>query len=69
MENKLQGGNLAGGNPARGRVENDYYATPPLAVEKLLEKETFTNVWECACGEGHISEVIKNIKFIIYQQI
>lgn len=48
------------------RVENDYYATPPKAVEKLLEKEKFNNVWECACGEGHISEVLKkhNIHFL-----
>jgi len=46
----------------KDRAKNDYYATPPLAVEKLLEKETFTNVWECACGEGHISEVLKKHK-------
>ena len=43
------------------REENDYYATQPLAVEKLLEIEIFsTNIWECACGEGHISKVLEN---------
>jgi hypothetical protein len=41
------------------RADKDYYATPPLAVEKLLKKENFNNVWECACGEGHISEILK----------
>lgn len=39
---------------------NDYYATEPRAVELLLEQEAFTDViWEPACGEGHISEVLK----------
>lgn len=38
---------------------NDYYATEPKAVELLLEQETFNPyIWEPACGEGHISEVL-----------
>lgn len=38
---------------------NDYYATEPKAVELLLEQEQFSPyVWEPACGEGHISEVL-----------
>ena len=41
------------------RHEHDYYATPPTAVKDLLEREDFENVWECACGEGHIAEVLK----------
>ena len=42
------------------REKNDYYATEPKAMELLLEQETFSNyVWECACGEGHLSEVLK----------
>jgi hypothetical protein len=40
--------------------EHDYYATDPRAVELLLENETFTGpVWEPACGEGHISKVLR----------
>jgi hypothetical protein len=40
--------------------KHDYYATEPKAVELLLQNETFSKyVWECACGEGHISEVLK----------
>lgn len=40
--------------------KHDYYATEPKAVELLLEQEKFShNVWECACGEGHIAEVLK----------
>lgn len=42
------------------RETNDYYATEPKALELLLEKETFdTNVWECACGEGHLCKVLE----------
>jgi len=39
------------------RAEDDYYATNPKAVDDLLRNETFGDrVWECACGEGHISK-------------
>lgn len=42
------------------REENDYYATDPRAMALLLEKETFCkDVWEPACGEGNLSEVLK----------
>ena len=43
----------------KDREEYDYYATEPKAVKLLLEHEKFSeNVWECACGEGHMSEVL-----------
>lgn len=42
------------------REVNDYYATDPRAMELLLEKETFSDVWECACGGGHLSKVLNN---------
>lgn len=32
----LTGAKLVGDNPERGRVENDYYATPFSATEALL---------------------------------
>lgn len=39
----------------------DYYATDPIAVKMLLELENFSNsIWECACGEGHISKVLES---------
>lgn len=42
------------------REKHDYYATEPKALELLLDIENFNkNVWECACGEGHLSEVLK----------
>lgn len=45
----------------RKRTEdNDYYATEPIAVEMLLEQESFNkNIWEPACGGGHISKVLE----------
>ena len=42
------------------RETNDYYATEPKALELLLELETFSPyVWECSCGEGHLSKVLE----------
>ncbi len=40
------------------REVNDYYATDPKAAELLLEVELdLENIWECACGEGHLAKV------------
>ncbi len=40
--------------------KHDYYATDPRAVEMLLDQEKFgKSIWEPACGEGHISKVLK----------
>lgn len=42
------------------REEHDYYATPEIAVKKLLARETFDKyIWEPACGEGHISKALE----------
>ena len=42
------------------RADYDYYATPAIAVEKLLEKESiFKHVMEPACWEGHISKELE----------
>lgn len=42
------------------RHKNDYYATEPKAVDLLLENEEFNHlIWECACGEGHMSKVLE----------
>jgi hypothetical protein len=43
------------------RQNEDYYATDPKAAKLLLELETFSpNIWECACGEGHLSKVLES---------
>lgn len=42
------------------RQKEDYYATDPRAAELLLEVEPdLNNIWECACGEGHLAEVFR----------
>lgn len=38
----------------------DYYATDPIAAKLLLELETFNNILEPACGEGHLSKVFSD---------
>lgn len=50
----------ANGHAKYERAAHDYYATQPYAVELLLKEERFVNtIWEPACGEGHISKVLK----------
>ena len=45
----------------KNRQEEDFYATHPVAMEKLLEREQFSStVWEPAVGQGHLAEVLKN---------
>lgn len=44
----------------KDRVQDDYYATEPKATELLLGVEKFgEKILEPACGEGHMSEVLK----------
>jgi len=60
----LQGGKLAGGNPKNDRVENDFYATNPEAVRKLIKKYKFNengNWFEPCVGQGHIANTINDI--------
>ena len=48
------------------RETNDFYATEPKALELLLDMEQFDPyVWECACGKGHLSEVLKKRGYIV----
>lgn len=43
------------------REPNDFYATDPIAVDKLVWSIGFipSVVWECACGTGCLSERLK----------
>ncbi len=43
------------------RHPEEYYATPPSAVEQLLDLETFSPaILEPCCGGGHISRVLES---------
>jgi hypothetical protein len=43
------------------RIERDYYPTPPWATEALLAHVDIRGrpIWECACGDGRMAEVLK----------
>lgn len=47
------------------RQAEDYYATDPKALEIFLKRietdklKLHNNIWECACGEGHLSKVLE----------
>jgi len=42
------------------RDNDDYYATNPKAAELLLEVEPdLKNIWECACGGGHLAGIFE----------
>ena len=53
------------------RGSMDYYATEPKAVRLLLEMESFSNkIWECACGEMHLSdEMVRHGKSVFSTDI
>lgn len=60
---------LAASNHAvNTREENDFYATEPKATELLVENETFShNVWECANGKSHISNVLEKHGYCVFK--
>lgn len=42
------------------RERDDFYPTPPYATQALLQREQFNGlIWEPACGDGAISDVLK----------
>lgn len=41
------------------RAEQDYYATDPAMASELCKYEELVNVWECACGGGHLAKVFE----------
>lgn len=53
---------LGASNHSEGkREENDFYATEPKAIIELLKYEKFNkDIWECACGQKHIANVLKD---------
>ena len=46
------------------RAKYDFYATNPIAIDKLLKKETINHkVWECACGKLHLANRLKEVGY------
>lgn len=56
---------MLGVNPNAERQPEDFYATDPKALTLLLKKLSIdgimlnNNIWECACGMGHLSRVLE----------
>ena len=52
------------------RQNDDYYATDHHALELLLDSlkrdgiELHKYIWECACGQGHLSDVLEKNGYI-----
>ena len=54
-------------NCLEDRSEDDYYATDPKAIDCLLKvAKPFNSIWECACGEGHLSKRLIEYGFDVY---
>lgn len=54
---------IVGGNPAQRRSETDFYPTPPEATEallKFLDLPKSRVIWEPACGEMDMVNVMRN---------
>jgi len=63
----LQVNGVAGNKNSGEREKNDFYPTPPYATQALLDRVVFKgDVWEPACGDGAISEVLKQNGFAVY---
>ena len=57
---KIEAQRMAGVDVQKRREKDDFSPTPIFATQSLLDREKFIgNVWECACGTGKMSEVIK----------
>ena len=59
---KYVGSRICGGNTAYKRNESDFYPTPPeatIALLDFLEIPKDQKIWEPACGENHMVDVIK----------
>ena len=54
------------------REINDFYATDPNTLEILLKQldrdniKLNNNIWECACGMGHLSRVLERHNYNVY---
>lgn len=60
--NDLIGSRICGGNTAYKRNAVDFYPTPPEVTKALVNFTRIpkgTKVWEPACGEGHMVEVLE----------
>ena len=64
---KIAAQRMAGVDVQNQREKDDFYPTPIFATQSLLDREKFIGgVWECACGTGKMSEVIKENGYEVF---
>lgn len=57
----------ASNHTEKERQEDDYYATDPKTIIPLFKAEKFCNsIWECACGEGHLSKSMEKCGKLVF---
>lgn len=57
----------ASNHTEKEREQHDYYATDPVSIDKLVKHFQLPNkIWECACGEGHLSKRLKELGHVVY---
>jgi hypothetical protein len=60
---------LTGGGKKENRRELDFYPTPKectIALIEFLKLQHGCNIWEPACGQGAISEILKEYGYGVY---
>jgi 2-polyprenyl-3-methyl-5-hydroxy-6-metoxy-1,4-benzoquinol methylase len=64
----MKSGLMLGVNPNAKREENDFYATNPIALKLFLEnyKELNKTIWECSCGQGHLSKELQKQGYDVF---
>lgn len=61
----------ASNHSEKERETNDFYATDPHTLEIFLEKlkedgiELHNRIWECACGQGHLSKILTDKNYTV----
>lgn len=62
----MLGAMMAGGNPAGGRQDDDFYPTPADVTEALLTVERFEGgIWEPCCGDGAMVKVLQVAGYLV----
>lgn len=62
----------ASNHSEKDREKNDFYATDPNSLEiflKALDRDKIKlhhNIWECACGKGHLSKLLEGKGYEVY---
>ncbi len=59
---KAMASRIVGGNSAYKRADSDFYPTPPdatMALLKFLRLPLGSVIWEPACGENHMVDVMR----------